>query len=97
MIEEIVRQEFEQQTPDDSAETLAARIVASVSGIPEESRDDVVALVAREIRQGPSAYSSVGSDYNEEAILDVSAEDVVACLERLCSAPEVDQWPDIIA
>ena len=84
MIEAVVRYEFEQRGSCDSAETLAARIVDNID-VAEASRAGVLARVASEIRQGPSAYSSLGSDYDDEAILETSAEDVIAYLEGFVS------------
>ena len=95
-VETVTRRAFEQRTADDSAETLAEHILDGLVGALAHSRSTLEALVASEIRQGPSAYSSLGSDYHDGAILDVSAEDVIACFEKFFCRPEVQQWPDSI-
>ncbi len=86
-MKEVIREESESRSSGGSADLLAERTVDRVFAW---SRDSLVARVTSEIQQGPSAYSMVGADYDDEAIVDLSAEDLVACFEEFFKCAEPD-------
>lgn len=74
-----VRREFRHREPNTSPESLAVRIVGHVD-VPDSCRNDLVTRISALIRDAPAAYSSLGREYEADVILDVAAEDVIACL-----------------